>query len=388
MNYFKKIVHIRFYFFDGLIVHNFHIFWTDRRLQESQRLVKMFSNAGLHIRNFIASTHCAFKEMAYMSYKVLITEDINEAGKELLREQGYEIRMGTGIDEETVLKEASDCDAILTRNATISRRIMENCPKLKAVSMHGVGVNGIDVKSATELGIQVTNAAKANQNSVAEYTIGLILLLAKRTFEYNEGLKAGNWEIRSICGMDLEGKTLGIIGVGTIGTMVAKKAFYGLGMNVIGHKRRLTKPIKTEYGILTNDLDEVIRSADFLSLHVPLTSSTRNLLSAEKLALMKPTAYLINTARGEVTDEKALTKILAEKKIAGAAIDVFDGGIPNMNNPILHLDNVIVSPHTASFTGRSLERMSYQAALGIVETLKGQVPTFPVNNPNPIDKAS
>lgn len=323
-----------------------------------------------------------------MSYKVLITEDINEAGKELLREQGYEIRMGTGIDEETVLKEASDCDAILTRNATISRRIMENCPKLKAVSMHGVGVNGIDVKSATELGIQVTNAAKANQNSVAEYTIGLILLLAKRTFEYNEGLKAGNWGIRSICGMDLEGKTLGIIGVGTIGTMVAKKAFYGLGMNVIGHKRRLTKPIKTEYGILTNDLDEVIRSADFLSLHVPLTSSTRNLLSAEKLALMKSTAYLINTARGEVTDEKALTKLLKEKKIAGAAIDVFDGGIPNMNNPLLHLDNVIVSPHTAAFTGRSLEQMSYQAALGIVETLKGQIPTFPVNNPKPIDKAS
>ena len=173
-----------------------------------------------------------------MSYKVLITEDINEAGKELLREQGYEIRMGTGIDEETVLKEASDCDAILTRNATISRRIMENCPKLKAVSMHGVGVNGIDVKSATELGIQVTNAAKANQNSVAEYTIGLILLLAIRTFEYNEGLKAGHWGIRSICGMYLVCKTLGIIGVGPIGTMFANKAFYGLGTNGFVHNRR------------------------------------------------------------------------------------------------------------------------------------------------------
>lgn len=316
-----------------------------------------------------------------MSYHVLITEPINKAGIELLQQHDCNIRYGTGISESTVLKEAFDCDAILTRNAIISERILSSCPNLKIVSVHGVGVNIVDLDAATRYGIQITNAAKSNQSSVAEYTIGLILSLAKNTILYHRELQAGNWNIRQIPGMDLAGKTLGIIGMGQIGTAVAQKAYYGLDMKVIGYKRNIQTKVETGYGIITPDMEEVIASSDFLSLHLPATSSTQHLIGRKEFSLMKPTAYFINTGRGEVVDEAALTECLTNHWIAGAAIDVYDGGTPNMANPLLHMQNVIVTPHTAAFTSQALERMAYQSALGIVEVLEGKPVTFPVNHP-------
>lgn len=317
-----------------------------------------------------------------MKYKVLLTEEIDEIGKELLKNHKYEVKIGTGIDEDTVIQEGKDCDAILTRNAKITRRILLSCPKLKIISMHGVGVNNIDVDSATQLGIQVTNAATSNQSSVAEYTMGLILALAKQTPLYDRELKNGNWNIRRICGMDVEGKTLGIIGMGRIGNAVAKKASLGFGMKVIGYSRHVTRPTEDHYGILTNNMEDVIRSCDFLSLHLPAAPSTEHLIGKQQLSWMKSSAYLINTGRGEVIDEAALITILEDKKIAGAAIDVFDGNVPSMNNPLLHMPHVITTPHTAAFTKQALERMAYQSALGIVESLEGRLITYPVNHPD------
>lgn len=314
-----------------------------------------------------------------MRYKVLVTEEIARIGTKLLEDNGYEIKMGTGISEEIVMKEIEDCDAILTRNAIITEKIMCAAPKLKVISMHGVGVDNIDVATATKMGIQVTNAADSNKLSVAEYTIGLILDLSRNILLYDRELRAGNWSVRKTSGMDIEGRTLGIIGMGNIGSLVAQKAAMGFGMKVLAYKRNLASAVPMQGVTYTDDLDKVIENADFLSLHVPYSAETEKLIGERELSLMKPKAYLINTARGEVVDTKALYNALESKKIAGAAVDVFDGEIPDMSDPLLQLDNIIVTPHTAAFTTQSLSRMALHSAMGVHEVLSDRKPTWPVN---------
>jgi Phosphoglycerate dehydrogenase and related dehydrogenases len=314
-----------------------------------------------------------------MAYKILITEPIDQKGIQYLTEQGYELKMGSGITEEILIDEGADCDGILTRNGNITEKVLKACKKLKVVSMHGVGVDCIDVEAATRLEIQVTNAAESNQSSVAEYAIGLILMLAKKSIHYNNGLKSGDLGVRKVYGSDVSGKTLGIIGMGNIGTQVARIASSGLNMKVIGYNRRIEGRKQTKYAILTNDLEEVISSADFLSLHLPGSPSTRHMIGMRELSLMKPEAFLINTGRCEIIDEPALIEVLAAHKIAGAALDVFEGNLPKADNPLLHMDHVIVTPHTAAFTTEALERMAYQSALGISEVLEGRPISYPVN---------
>lgn len=313
-----------------------------------------------------------------MSYKVLVTEEIDKAGMNYLINNGYDIKMGTGIEEDTVVREISDCDAVLTRNAIINERVMKASPKLKVISMHGVGVDNIDVETATRLGIQVTNAAGSNKVSVAEYTIGLLIDLAKNIPLFDHELRKGNWSVRRKLGLDLEGKTLGIIGMGNIGSLVAKKAALGLGMNVIAYKRHAAVS-DIENVEITTDFDRVIKSADFLSIHVPSVASTKKLIGKRELSMMKPDAFLINTARGDVIDNEALTEALKENKIAGAAVDVFVGEVPDMNDPMLHLPNIIVTPHTAAYSKESVMRMSLYSAIGVDEALKGKKITNPIN---------
>lgn len=314
-----------------------------------------------------------------MGEKILVTEPINYKGIELLKEHGYEVIMGDGIDPETVIANAQDCVGILTRNAHLTGDIMDECSKLKVISMHGVGVDCIDVEAATKRKIQVTNAAQSNQSAVAEYTIGLILMLAKKSLDYNNEFKIGNMEVRKELGSNVSGKVLGIVGMGNIGTQVAKMAHNGLNMQVIGYSRHIKGHKQTDYCTLTSDIKEVIEGADFLSLHLPGTKYTQHLIGAEQLSWMKKTAYLINTGRGEVVDESALINVLKNNYIKGAALDVFEGNLPKRDNPLLSMSNVIVTPHTAAFTIEAVERMSYQAALGIVESLENKPISYPVN---------
>ena len=318
-----------------------------------------------------------------MGQKVLITEAVNEKGLDFLREQGYELVMGTGPSEETLLRECIDCDGALTRNGKFTRKVLESCPKLKVVSMHGVGVDGIDVDAATDLGIQITNANDSNSTSVAEYAIGLLLMAAKHIVTYNNGTKAGKKdEVRKIYGNDVCGKTLGLVGWGKIGKKVVDIASKGLGMNVIAYSRRISEKQETEFGCLTPDMKEVFSKADYISLHLPGSAATHHMINAELIGLMKPNAILINCGRGEVVDEAALIRALQEGKIQGAALDVVETNLPTDDNPLLKMDNVIVTPHTAAFTTEALENMSYQADLGIVETLQGKPVTFPINHLN------
>ncbi len=319
-----------------------------------------------------------------MRRKVLLTENIHESGTQYLTNQGYEIVQGSGISEDTVCREITDCDAVLTRNAHITEKVMQSAPKLKVIAVHGVGVDIVNVEAATERGIYVVNAAGSNSLSVAEYTIGLILGLARNIPLYDREMRGGNSTIRKTAGFDLEGKTLGIVGMGNIGSQVAKKASLGFGMRVIGYKRRVAAHIQD--GVeWTASLEHVIRQADFLSLHVPYTAGTEKLIGERELAMMKPGSYLINTARGEVVDSEALIRSLRSGHLAGAALDVFEGAFPGQDHPLMQFPHVIITPHTAAFTNESLERMALYAAVGVDEVLSGKEPTRAVNDPEPTD---
>ena len=313
-----------------------------------------------------------------MAYRVLLTEEIDPAGRDFLLEQGYEIKMGTGLQEEDIIRDLADCDAVLTRNGHITERVMRSAPRLKAVSMHGVGVDIIDVDAATRLGIQVTNAAGSNRTAVAEFTIGLMIDLARNVFLYDRELRGGNWQVRRTLGCNLEGKTLGVIGMGSIGSLVAEKASAGLGMHVIGYRRHV--PAHPPEGIeVTDDLGRALRASDFVSLHVPSTPSTKKLIGEREIAQMKHGAFLVNTARGDIIDTEALADALRSGRLSGAAIDVFEGEIPAKDNPLLSLPNVIVTPHAAAFSRETIARMSLLSAKGIDEVLSGKELTSPVN---------
>lgn len=313
-----------------------------------------------------------------MAFKILLTEEIDSAGQSYLLDRGYEIKEGTGISEDTVAREAAGCDAILTRNAVITERVLRASDRLRVVAMHGVGVDNIDVDAATRLGVQVVNAAGSNSFAVAEFTIGLMLDLSRNILLYDRELRAGNWNIRRTLGSDLQGKTLGIVGMGAIGRIVAQKAADGFGMDVVGFRRHITAEAAGP-ARLTAELDEVLREADFVSLHVPSTPATRKMIGERELSLMKRGSFLINTARGDVVDTAALARALKSGRLAGAAVDVFEGEIPGAEHPLLRLENVIATPHAAAFTKESIARMALYAASGIDEVLSGRVPTRPVN---------
>jgi D-3-phosphoglycerate dehydrogenase / 2-oxoglutarate reductase len=316
-----------------------------------------------------------------MKYKVSIPEPVADAGKQYLLDHGYEVNQCSGTTVEILKEELKECHAILARTANLPAEVLEAATELKVIGRHGVGVDNIDVEAATRLGIQVTNAPESNGNSVAEHTLGLIIAISKNIVRHDRELRGGNFAIRNqLFGSDLEGKVLGIIGTGRIGRMVAKKVAGGLDMKAIGFDPYADAA--TISGIeMFATIEEVMERADFVSLHLPATDETIGLIGAKELGLMKPTAFLINAARGGIVNEKDLAVALAEKKITGAALDVFAAEPPDYSNPLFKADNIIVTPHSAAMTWECMDRMALHAAQGIHEVLSGKAPTWPVNTP-------
>ena len=316
-----------------------------------------------------------------MAYKILIPQDVSEAGKRYLRDRGYEINMGSGISVQTLQDEVGDCHGILARTARYPAEVLRAGTHLKVIGRHGVGVDNIDVEAATELGIYVTNAPESNAGSVAEHTIGLIIAAARHFVQCDAALRYGNFEIRNqLFGNDIEGKVLGLIGVGRVGRLVARKAARGLSMKVIGYDPFIDPALVPEVEF-TESIENVLKNADFVSLHLPVNDTTMGLIDKIRLLKMKPSAYLINVARGGIVRENDLIEILSEKRIAGAALDVFAEEPPSPSNPLLKLDNVTVTPHNAALTRECMDRMAVHAAQGIDEVLAGRTPTWPVNKP-------
>lgn len=317
-----------------------------------------------------------------MKYRVLLPEDVSEAGKNFLIEHGYEIKMGSGASEEAILKDVEDCDAMLVLLPKITSEILRTGKKLKIIARHGVGIDSVDLDTATELGIYVTNTPLANSLTVAEATLGLIISLARNIVRCDNQFKKGDFGImHKIKGIDLEGKTLGLLGVGRIGSIVAKKSALGFGMNVIGYDPYMTQDKVIPEIKLINDWEYIFKNADFISVHLPVTAKTKGIIAKKEFEMMKPTSYLINAARGEIINETDLIEALKNGEIAGAGLDVMAKEPPEDSNPLLKMDNVILTGHTAAATKEALDRMALHAAMSIHEVLSGQKPKWAVNNP-------
>jgi D-3-phosphoglycerate dehydrogenase len=315
-----------------------------------------------------------------MKKKILIVQPIHERGMQVF-DESFDVRVASDPSAATVIKEIKGVEGVVVRMAPFTREIIEAADALKVIGRHGVGVDTIDIQAATEKGIVVVNTPNANATSVAEHTLTAIGALAKRVVTYDHAIREERWELRNSYGaVDLDGKILGLVGIGRIGSMVARRAAAAYNMKTIAFDPYVTPEKAQEMGVtLCAAMDDIFRQADVISLHTPLTPETRRFVDAARLRMMKPTAFLVNFSRGEVIDEKALYDALKTGVIAGAAIDVYDPEPPLKDNPLFELDNIILSPHSAALTEECVIRMATGAAEGVVDVLTGRRPQFVVN---------
>lgn len=279
---------------------------------------------------------------------------------------------------DTVRRMVGDADYLLVRNQ-LPADLLDRPHRLQGIVRNGTGLDMIPVDAATAQSIPVANVPGANAQAVAEHCIGGMLELARRYGAMDTKLRAEGWvsaRALSASGIELSGRSLGIVGLGDIGQRLARIAHFGFGMKVLAY--RPSDAAMPEH-VKKASLEEVLAQGDFVSLHCPLTSATRNLLDAERLALMKPTAFLVNAARGEVTDEAALADALRRRMIAGAAIDVYAQQPLPRDHPFLSLDNILLTPHTAALTEESGRLMSGGAARQILQLIAGERPDHFVN---------
>jgi D-3-phosphoglycerate dehydrogenase / 2-oxoglutarate reductase len=308
--------------------------------------------------------------------RVLVKEPIAEAGVRLLQE-----RFDVDLDGEAPLEgRIGDYDAIVIRSATkLTAELLDQADRLKVIGRAGVGVDNVDVDAATRRGIIVANAPESTVVSAAEHAVGLLVALARHIPQAHAALKEGRWERSSYGGIELQGKTLGVLGFGRIGQQVARRAV-GLGMRVVAHDPFVSKERYRELGVeRAESADEVLAAADFLTLHLPLSEETRGSIDARALGRMKPGARLVNAARGELVDEDALLDALRSGRLAGAALDVFSA--EPYSGPLLELDSVVVTPHLAASTEEAQDRAGVIVAEQVAAALEGELVTNAVNIP-------
>jgi D-3-phosphoglycerate dehydrogenase len=310
--------------------------------------------------------------------KVLITDhtwpDV-ELERAILEQASLEVTDAPRSDEATLSALASDSDAIMTCFAQVTPAIIASAPGLKVIARYGVGVDNIAVDTATARGIPVTYVPDYCVAEVAEHALGLLMALARGVVRYDRSVRQRAWDLGVAAPLRrIEGQTLGLIGCGRIGRRLADKAL-GLGMRVLVYD---ANPAVVEAavagGLIGAELHEVVAEVDFLSLHLPLTAATRGFIGESVLRQMKPTAFLINTARGGLVDTDALARALREGWIAGAALDVLPHEPPPADNPLLDLDNIVLTPHVAFYSEESLQALRQRTARAVVDALAGRAP--------------
>jgi D-3-phosphoglycerate dehydrogenase / 2-oxoglutarate reductase len=308
--------------------------------------------------------------------RVLVREPIAEAGIELLRER-FEVDVDSNGD---LAEKIGDYDGIVIRSATkLTAEVLERAGRLKVIGRAGVGVDNVDVEAATRRGIVVANAPESTVTSAAEHTIGLLVALARNIPQAHAALKQGRWERSAWGGIELEGKTLGVLGFGRIGQQVARRAL-GLGMRVTAYDPVVAKERFRELGVeRAESADHLLAAAEFLTLHLPLTPETRGFLGRDAIGKLPDGARVVNAARGELVDEDALADALRSGKLAAAALDVFSE--EPYSGPLLELDNVVVTPHLAASTEEAQDRAGVIVAEQVAAALEGAVVTNAVNIP-------
>lgn len=285
--------------------------------------------------------------------------------------------------KKVIVDEARDVEILISLlTDDIDAELMDSAPKLKLISQYAVGFDNIDVKAATERGIYVTNTPGVLTDTVADFTFALLLAVARRVVEGDRYVREGKWRVGwgplIMTGSDVHGKTLGIIGLGRIGKAVALRG-KGFGMKILYYDIYRDKRFEEEHKVEYVDLETLLRESDYVSLHTLLTPETRHMIGEKEFGLMKKTAYLINTSRGGVVDQKALYKALKEKKIAGAALDVFEKEPIDPDDPLLKLENVVLAPHAASASMETRTKMALMVAENVEAFLQGRRPPTLVN---------
>ena len=314
--------------------------------------------------------------------KVLITDYVwpsVEIEREILDKIGADVIAAPDGSEETLSRLAAGCDAIMTCFAKVTPAVMQAASRCVHVARYGIGVDNIDVDTATELGIVVTNVPAFCVDEVAEHSLGLLLACARRIPRYDRSLRAGQWDLQ--VGKPLfrvAGRTLGLVGFGKIGRAMAGKCS-GLGVRVLAYDPYLLAQAPAVPGVEMCDLNRLLRESDFVSLHLPLTADTKEIIGEEELRKMKPQSILINASRGGLVDISALERALEKGWIAGAGIDVLPQEPPAPGSPLLQMDNIVLTPHAAFYSEESLSDLQTSAAHEVARVLSGQMPLNMVN---------
>lgn len=317
-----------------------------------------------------------------MSFVVAVTDYVFpslEPEQRVLAPLGVDLRPAQCQSEERIIELTNGADAVLNCYAKITARVIEKLDRCKIIARYGIGVDNVDVVAATRFGILVTNVPDYCIDEVSDHALALLLALARRITVADGAVKTGAWDVVAHAGIRrLRGQTLGLLGFGKIAKALASKV-QPLGMKVLVYDPYLEPLLMTQHGAEAVSLDRVLTDADAISIHVPLSSETRNLMGQHELARMKPTAFLINTSRGGIVDEWALATALKEGRLGGAALDVLSVEPPPADHPLRQVPNMIVTPHLAFYSRESVIELQTKAAEEVARALKGEPPRSPVN---------
>ncbi|MEW6398492.1 MAG: phosphoglycerate dehydrogenase, partial [Bacillota bacterium] len=314
--------------------------------------------------------------------RILVTDGIAEEGVKVLREEA-EVDVCGPLREEQLTERIGEYDGILVRSSTrITGRAIAAAPRLRVIGRAGVGVDNIDLEAATRAGIVVVNAPGGNTVAVAEHTIGLILSLARRIPQAHLHARSGKWERSRFLGTEVRGKTLGLLGLGRIGSEVARRAL-ALGMKVMAYDPAVSPERMEAVGVIPAEPAVIFPAADFISVHVPLTRETQGLIGEEAISRMKSGVHIINCSRGGVVDEEALARALRGGEVAGAALDVLASEPPPPDHPLLGLDNVVITPHLGASTAEAQASVAVETARAVLAVLRGELVPTAVNVPAP-----
>ncbi|MCD4840518.1 MAG: phosphoglycerate dehydrogenase [Methanosarcinales archaeon] len=306
--------------------------------------------------------------------KVLVSDSLSEKGIEIL-EKGAEVDVRTGMSPEELKACIGEYDALVVRSQTqVTEEVIEAAENLKIIGRAGVGVDNIDVEAATQRGIIVINAPEGNMISAAEHTIAMMMAISRNIPQANQSMRAGKWDRKLFMGVEVRGKTLGVVGLGRIGTEVAKRA-QGMEMNIMAYDPFISEERAADLGVKLTTVEDIVLNADYITVHTPLTKDTRNLIDREEFEKAKPGVRIINCARGGIINEEALAEAVASGKVAAAAIDVFTSEPPT-GSPLLEQDNIILTPHLGASTKEAQVNVAVDVAEQIINFNQG----LPVKN--------